>query len=330
MRIVVTDTALVWNHENPLLEPFKDVVLVVCLHGKAVTDKYECFVSPYKHITMGIDKFGVESQRYQALESVADELNQKLNYHEDVLFLTDGNPESLYPFYVIKDRNKYNSLHLVTMSPWNFESKRRIQAHKELLSDLSSLYSILYMDSERILADLTRQTTYSGLVQKTMEEYAALLPRIINGIHELEDVSFFDFKTMSYVPLQSGYEAIDLNKKIEEVSEVMFPVMRECCTLGLVLPQIYPKEDEDTREEVKRTVARIDGKKVCNFLREQRIRLAEENGILFYSEECPTIGPCAGTCQKCDQEAEYLRMELEKIPEEMRVYPQFDLSEWEV
>ena len=28
----------------------KDIVLVVCLNGKEVTDKYECFVSPYKQV----------------------------------------------------------------------------------------------------------------------------------------------------------------------------------------------------------------------------------------------------------------------------------------
>lgn len=330
MRIVVTDTAFIWNHENPLLEDYKDVVLVVCLDGKAVTDKYECFVSPYKRIGMGIDNFGVESQRYQALESVTDDLNQELYYHEDVLFLTDGNPESLYPFYVIKDRNEYNNLHLCTMSPWNFEEKRKIQAHRELLSDLSSLHSMLYLDSDRVLAGVNQQTTYSGLVRKTMDEYAALLPRIINGIYELEEISYFDFKTMSYIPIASGYDAIDINKKIEEVSEVSVPVYREYSTLGLIRMPDFPEAGEDTKEKIERPVARIDGKKICNFLRTQRIRLAEANGIVFHSEECPSVGPCAGTCRKCDLEAVYLRKKLKEIPEEKRVYPQFDLMDWEV
>ena len=92
------------------------------------------------------DKIGVDDQRYKALESVTDDLNRKLRYHDDILFLTDGNPESLYPFYVIKDRNEFNSLHLCTVSPWNFEGKRRIQGHKDMLSDLSKLTSILYIN----------------------------------------------------------------------------------------------------------------------------------------------------------------------------------------
>ena len=132
MRIIITDTAFIWNHENPILEQLKEIVLVVCLEGKRVSGQYECFISPYllwKH-RMGIDKFGIEDQRYKALESVADELNRDLGYHDEILFLTDGNPESLYPFYVIKDRNKFNRLHLCTISQWKFESDRRIEAHK--------------------------------------------------------------------------------------------------------------------------------------------------------------------------------------------------------
>lgn len=39
MRIVVTDTALIWNHTNPALKQFKDIVLVVCLDGKQVTEE---------------------------------------------------------------------------------------------------------------------------------------------------------------------------------------------------------------------------------------------------------------------------------------------------
>ena len=61
---------------------------------------------------------------------MADDLNRKLGYHDEILFLTDRNPESLYPFYVIKDRNEFNGLHLCTISPWKFEGDRRITAHK--------------------------------------------------------------------------------------------------------------------------------------------------------------------------------------------------------
>lgn len=34
MRIIVTDSGYVWNHKSPILEQFRDIVLVVCLNGK--------------------------------------------------------------------------------------------------------------------------------------------------------------------------------------------------------------------------------------------------------------------------------------------------------
>ena len=49
------------------------------------------------------------------------------------------------------------------------------------------------------------------------------------------------------------------------------------------------------------------------------------------TEQCPDIeavkamrkdgGPCAGTCEKCDEEIMYLNKALAKIPESKRVYP---------
>lgn len=34
MRIIVTDTGLIWNHKNPMLKKCRDAVMVVCLNGK--------------------------------------------------------------------------------------------------------------------------------------------------------------------------------------------------------------------------------------------------------------------------------------------------------
>lgn len=330
MRVIITDTAFIWNHDNPALEVFKDVLLVVCLEGKAVTDKYECFVSPYKHVGMGNDKIGVDDQRYKALESVADDLNRDLRYHDDILFLTDGNPESLYPFYVIKDRNKDNSLHLCAVSPWNFEGKRRIQGHKDMLSDLSKLTSILYIDSNKYLLNIEKDATMKDVMQKLEADYAALLPTVVNNIGELYGRYYFDFSSNSYVVIEEGFNGIDLSKKNQLDREYVKELHRRFCTLGISLPPDYPEEDSRTKSEIERTPARIDGKKICEYLRMQRIELAKANGIKFVSEVCPSIGPCAGTCVKCDQESVYLRDRLAAIPAEDRIIPDFTLTEWEV
>lgn len=71
MRIVVTDVGLIWNHNNPALEQFKDRVLVVCIDGKTsaeIIGKYKkviqfghctCLPSQY-WVSMGWRTFGLD------------------------------------------------------------------------------------------------------------------------------------------------------------------------------------------------------------------------------------------------------------------------------
>ena len=81
------------------------------------------------------------------------------------------------------------------------------------------------------------------------------------------------------------------------------------------------------RDMIYRPVARIDGKKICNLLREYRFKLAQMNNIDFSSEECSYVGACAGTCEKCDEEAKYLSMKLSEIPKEKQRIPSLNLEE---
>jgi len=323
MRIIVTDTGNIWNHNNSFLEKFKDVVLVVCLNGKEVTDKYECFISPYKQVGMGIDKYGDEDNKYKALASVAGKLNSKLRYHDDIVFLTDDEPSTLYPYYAIRKINEYNSLHLVTMAPWEFEGNRRISVHNQMLEDLSDLSSLLYYDSSDALKVLGNKTTMPELMEYVRKYFEEIMPTVLNGIYKLKErPCFFDFSSMKFISLEKGFSKIKKKKELDK--EIEFEVHREFCTLGLIMPPSYPEEDEYTKKHVEELPARLNGKKICNVLREQRLLLAEANGIKFESEECPSVGPCAGTCEKCDMESKYLRKQLQKIPEDKRVYPQFD------
>ena len=332
MRLVITDTGFIWNHNNPFLEKYKDIVLVVCLYGKAVTDKYECFVSPLTgdDIIMGMDKYGIEDRKFQVLASVGSKLNAELGYHDKIVFLTDNKPSTLYPYYVVKDLNEYNSLHLVAMPPWKFESSSRRKEYREMLSDLSRLNSILYYDSDKIPEMLGYSTTLSEAYEYIAYDLGERMPQFLNGIHDMRAGSyFFDFASMEYIPLESGFDKIDISRRDKQAGDVKFPIVRKSGTLGMVRRPLYPEDSMHVKEEVERLPARLDGKEVCDVLRKQRIRLAEANNISFKSEECPSIGPCAGTCEKCDAESEYLRKQLQKIPEEKRIYPPFDPGEEE-
>lgn len=60
----------------------------------------------------------------------------------------------------------------------------------------------------------------------------------------------------------------------------------------------------------------IPGYAKCTSLRELRRKVARANQIPYDTEECDNLGPCWGTCPKCDEEAAYLDRELQKKKEE--------------
>lgn len=324
MRIVVTDTGLIWNHKNPMLKKCKNAVMVVCLNGKKVTDEYECFVSPYKSDENDLE-IGTSSEKYLALESVADVFNGSMHYHDDIIFMTDENPETLYPFFAIKDRSQYNNLHLCAMSPWRFETEERIGVHKFLLSDLCSLRSFLYIDSNAMVNGSEKTDFFNDMYSY----YTSLLPMIVTEISYLKynENYFFDFATMRYVSVDKGFNDVDINNINDKSYKLKNDITPSEWLCGLVPFPDYCNDSGNIKKSVESPSVRLDGKQICDLLREKRILLAEMNNIPFESEPCPSTGPCGGTCEKCDKEGEYLAKKLSEIPETKRVYPYFNVEE---
>ncbi len=325
MRLVITDTGFIWNKDNPFLKKYKDIILVVCLGGNEITDQYECFVSPYEATEPENDSYGLDDNRFKALVSVANRLNQELLYHDRIVFLTDTEPSTLYPYYVLKNLNEYNSFHLVSMAPMAFETNSKIKCHEEMLSDLRCLSSFLYYDTNVKLKSFDKNNNMDDLRRSLRNDLGEIMPCFLDGIYRMKECPcYFDFASMSYVLLEGGYEKINLRNKLKSYLHTPFPVKRRHCTLGLIVPPKYSENDDYVKHEIERPVARMDGKRVCNILKEQRVKLARANGIPFKSVVCPSIGPCAGTCNRCDEEAKYLSSAMMKIPEEKRIYPHFN------
>ena len=99
-------------------------------------------------------------------------------------------------------------------------------------------------------------------------------------------------------------------------------------TEGMIMPPRWENEPRGpitppvpSTKPVQEPVIRPDGKELCKYLRSVRMEIAKANGIEYKTEECPYIGPCAGTCEKCDEEIMFLNNALAKIPESKRVYP---------
>lgn len=329
MKIFVTDVGMYWNHENPILERYADCVVVVCLNGKKVTDKYKCFVSPYKPAGLGMDNHGVLSEKFEALKSVEQELRRTYSYHGELVFLADNEPQSLYPYLVLKDNEKYNSMHLWCMSPYKMEPYRRKIAYFEMLHDLSKLHSLLYVDSNMLLEKLDRNVNFPDLHKKCEELFSELLPQVLYEIDKKLSYAhryYFDFGVKRYIETDDAFNALLTVEPLnEEAVEEHHPYLM-FCTLGLVIPKFFPDADEETKMEVCQPVPRFDGKQVCELLKSMRKELADANGIPFEVIDCPSIGPCGGTCPQCDKELRELHAALMEIAEEERVYPQFSIS----
>ena len=188
---------------------------------------------------------------------------------------------------------------------------------------------MLYFDTNQTLERIDEDLKISEFFDYVRDELGNMMPRFLNGINRMEGSvpCYFDFSSMEYVSLKDGSNSIIKSSAKREETEIDFPIERIMCTLGRVIEPSYPTDEEYVKDTVEKPDARLDGKRICNILREQRIKLAEANNITFESEECPSIGACAGTCEKCDTEAEYLREEMRKIPVNQRVYPAFDPGE---
>ena len=322
MRLIVTDEGWIWNHNNPCLEAYKDVVLVVCLNGKKVTDKYECLVTPYSFHGLGSDSYGYKSRRLASLASIGDAFSRILWNYDDIVFLADYWPPSLYPLLVCNDFNRSNRLHLIAVPPMPFLGRKINDAYHSMLSDLSGISSVCYYDPLEQMA-LDKNTNASSFFDHIENELCNLLPHLLNGINDIgHGRFFFNFSTMKYTSVETGFK--ECFSGVSAVhSQLDFTPMIFRSTLGMLAHQDFPSIENTVKSGIQETILRIDGKRICELLRGQRLALAAANHIRFESEDCPSIGPCAGTCEKCDREAAYLRNELNKIPEYQRQYPHF-------
>lgn len=324
MIIIVTDEGMYWNHRTPILEKYKKNVVVVCLQGKKVTDKYRCVVSPYEFCGLGMD-ISVSGTRYRYLKSIKDELRRTHSYHDDILFLADSVPQSLFPYWVLKDDEEFNRLHLWCMTPWRFEFKPRQMYCSELLNNVSNLTSLLCVDTEDLLKQSKRMALHQ-LYQSCMDNFSNMLPKVIYEIEtnmKAGEKYYYDFSTGRYIQIADAYTNIQKAISLDEKKANEYdPVFRISC-MGLLMPRL--QKSETARATVQSLMPRIDGKRTCDQLKIMRKRLAEANGIAFETVVCPSKGPCAGTCHQCDEELRYLQREMEKISEEDRVYPKFKL-----
>ena len=334
MVIFITDEGRYWNHKNPILEKYADCVIVVCLNGKKVTDKYRCVVSPYEHSTESeITDYSVLRSKYKALASIQQDLRNSYAYHDDIVFLTDVEPQSLYPYLVLKDDEYSNNMHLWCMSPFKFERKDRKVAYEELLYDIDKLTSLHYVDGDKYLENLDEHTTMSDMNAKYQEWLNSMLPEALFEIANKMNCAeryYYDLKKKRYISTNDSYSKVVKAKPIKKKLAEEFVPTQYFCTLGVLRIADYPVSNANVKELVQQLHPRLDGKEVCEQLKKMRQSLADENGIKLQTVDCPSTGPCAGTCERCDMEIRYLAEQMSKIKEDDRKYPKFNIGKMDV
>lgn len=98
--------------------------------------------------------------------------------------------------------------------------------------------------------------------------------------------------------------------------------------LRVLMGDISVQYDPFSEEKmlIEQQVGRINGKKICQKLRQLRLDFAKANEIAYESDECSYEGACAGTCEKCDSELKYLYYMIDSHPEKEPVYPYLEIE----
>ena len=334
MKLVVTDTGLCWNHKHPALKQYAKDVIVICINGEKVTDKYKCIVSPYKFENhLGLADVSILSDRFKKLQDIKDDILECIDEEEDCLFLTDQEPDSLFPYLLVKDEEySYCRMHLWTMSPLILFPKRKKNAFYEALYDLRKPSSLLLFNTDAYLDEMCaafgRSLMITDFFDSCSNKMGELLPKVIfeieNNLKEKEQ-AFFDFSTNRYIEIHDSYDQILQASGFKREEDFIVPELIDD-TMGFLRAVEYPDNDATTKDLVEQLYPRINGTKICRKLKEMRIALAKANGLFYEPVNCPADGPCAGTCPKCDEEICNLLAQIAHIPEEKRIYPFFEIT----
>lgn len=122
MRYIVTDTGNVWNLENKHLKIHKRNILVIRFLEYDIPREYECFNVPLeleeRKVPDNKERLDLGNPWFRRLASVAQELNSLLEQDRDVVFLTDNEPTTLYPYPALKDIDMGRNNHLVAFTRW--------------------------------------------------------------------------------------------------------------------------------------------------------------------------------------------------------------------
>ena len=289
MKIIMMDTGEIWKPDMPALVPWSKQIVVA--------------------------EAGATEMEHKALQSLAKKLYFQARREKEVLFLADSNPLTLYPVLAMKRYCKNIRMHLWVMEPLETASEEEQSLFHAMMQQMDHVQSIIYYNRDMYLQHEKSASNAREFWEKVREDFARYLPTVIERLPWAEDKEnyYFDFGMERYFLVESGYmEALYARKQQREAE--LRPEGQLYMVMGEQVPGRY-FDTSNSKEYAEQLVPRYDGKELCNMLCQMRQALAKANHINLHISECPSTGPCAGTCEKCDRELRILMSELADIPE---------------
>lgn len=313
--ILVTDTGIYVNDRLPCLKKYRKNVCVVKLETttEEINTEMEYLDVSADKDNLDTSKSGYESWQYQCIHNHAKEILPLL--HGNVVILGDLNLDALYVLDLLQ-KSYSGNIHLILPLPFGRLVKETIQY--ELLSDLNRIKTLAVYDPYQLSIERYGDTETEHVRTIIDEQTKHLLKRYRALSRDMlvrygYEKYFFDFEKDQYISTES--------MKILE--------MTDYAILGIERPynwlDMSIEEHNIFIKSFQIPVPRPDGKLVCSQLRSIRKKFAQLNGIQYEFKECEYHGPCAGTCQKCDEEAKELKELAEKSGSIK--YPEVQLEE---
>lgn len=341
-------------------------IIVVAVGGGAINAQnhmIDCGMQSFDFIAVGSDKYGLRSSKastkiliganrplglgqlpVSACRELATEARDNIKRSldgSDIIFVVTcmgGNTGSGAASVVASCAREIGALTIaVVTKPFTFEGPQRRKRTTTGLNELKENVDALITISNDILLRLIDKKTPITTAFQVSNDAIYRSIQQISELLSIPGLANIDFKDVQ-PPRLNGEESDNedgsilggiqwlgrLKNNTHQKIEEKFASQFERGTLGWL-----PKSNSDKdREKAEDLIPRTDGKEVCTYLRSIRNDLARANNIPFKSNPCDFDGDCAGTCEKCDQEAAYLRDELSKIPEQERKYPDYTLKDW--